>query len=214
MRYELHVRNSERKAISFLEGDEFVVDQHEGELCFFREGRPMTVVHAGFPYGTGTSKIQIKFQFRNNSAMIFQEVEELARIISALTWFNVERISPDGANKVRYRFVQADGSRMKVEVKDLLVIDTLYGGITLKKGGALYLEGSSRVEDIKLGTLYSFIYDEVFGSMQLISAITRQELIFSKEVRGVITYYCSQKISYENCYEEEVVTPYRRSSAA
>lgn len=218
MRYELHIRNGGRKAISFQEGDEFVVDVYKGELIFFREKVPMKVVHAGFPFGTGTSKFQIKFQWKHEAAMITEEVEILAQIISSLTWFNVERISPDGSSKMVYRFVQGNGTRIKIDVKDHLVIDTLYGGILLRKDGALYTEGSPRIQEINLGSLYSFLDDEVFYTMQLISAISRVELLFSKEVRGVITYFCSPKISYSDCsdYSERdgTVVPFHSSSAA
>lgn len=214
----MHIKDFGRKAISFQEGDEFVVDLHKGELVFLRDEEPMNVVHAGFPYGTGTTKIHIKFQWRNESAMIVQEVEELAQIISALTWYGVERVSPQGCTKVKYRFIEGDKTRIKIDVKDQLVIDTLYGGVLLRKGGALYTEGSPCVQEIKLGSLYSFLDDEVFYTMQLVSVISQVELIFSKEARGVITYYCCPKISYAGCSEpserDGTVIPFRRSSAA
>lgn len=197
MRYDLYVRQGGR-AISFQERDEFVIDRYEGKLRFFRDGDPMNVVHAGFPYATGSSSMQIKFQFRDYSAMIDEEVERLAQIISALTWFDVERVSVQ-ENKIRYRFVKGDGTRVKVDVKDLLVIDTLYGGIELKKGGALYKEESSRVQTIVLGSLYSFLDDEVFGTMQLVAALARVEMVFSRQIGGIVMYYCAERISYGDC---------------
>lgn len=158
----------------------------------------MRVVHAGFPIGTGSSSFQIKFEFRNDETIIEQEADELARIISALTWLDVKWVGFDSKGRPIYRFTQGDGTRIKVEVRDLISINLMNGDIILQKGGALYQEGSSSVIPVRLGSLYSFLDDEVFYTVQLISVLSRVELMYSKSVKGVVSYFCAKKILYAN----------------
>lgn len=203
MRYELFIQQGGKKAISVLEGDEFVIDPKKGDLRFFRDGSPLHVVHAGFPQLTGSSSIQLKFQFRNDNAIIPQEADEYARLISGLTWYEARRIGTDAKGRFRYRMDQGVDERTKVSPKDRLSVNTFNGDVCLLKGAVLYREGSENVELIKLASVYSFVEDEIFGNIQLISILSRAEIFFWKVDRGIVFYNCTSKVSYRDYFEED-----------
>jgi hypothetical protein len=195
VRYELVIlQNGVRKPTKIQEGDEIEIDLKKGEVRFFRPSLSQSIYCVRFGCPIGVKGVLIKFPIDNHDALIQEEAEDLATLISALTWFIAEPLPMRSCSCLRYLFTEGSSrTRLNVKLKDVVEVNILTGSVDLYKAGGLYQAGSPHIKIEPLGFFYSFMHDEVAGIVELVSALTDTRLDLLDEKQGVVRFECVPK---------------------
>lgn len=194
MRYELYVRNNGSLEVTRIQtGDNYCINTKTCELFFSRGGKPIHIAHVGVPIsGPG---VLIKFPVNDEVGLVQQEIDSLNVLLRSLTEFEVVQVKSNIKHLLCFEFGDKHSEKVVVKKFDRIDLNTGNGDIHLRKGGAIFRQpDSTAVVSIELGSFISFIFDEVFGIVQLISALTQSELELVDANQVVLQFYATTHI--------------------
>lgn len=194
VRYYLFVQNRNRvekdrkKSTIILADDRMMIDVRKGTLKLFRDGVPIVLMPSG-ETEIGNESVQVKFQF-NDRALTEEDALSVALLVASLTWYDVIEVDSGDPYQRWFKFVPGSVDRVRINETDLIEVNTIKGQF-----GVVRTHGT-----VVLCQFHSLFHDEMFGILELISALANVHLEFRDEDRGIIRYVALSKAPVAEIY--------------